>query len=80
MVCSHVQVGKPLFRKTKDGGVFEWKVEYDDPLCTLEEVFENVDESLGFNIELKFDDNKKYEEAELRRIHQAVLKVCMFIL
>uniref|UniRef100_A0A7C9A157 glycerophosphodiester phosphodiesterase n=1 Tax=Opuntia streptacantha TaxID=393608 RepID=A0A7C9A157_OPUST len=69
------KVGKPLFRKTKDGSVFEWKVENDDPLCTLEEVFENVDESLGFNIELKFDDNKKYEEAELRRIHQAVLKI-----
>ncbi|KAJ8432269.1 hypothetical protein Cgig2_028531 [Carnegiea gigantea] len=69
------KVGKPLFRKTKDGSVFEWKVENDDPLCTLEEVFENVDKCLGFNIELKFDDNKTYEEAELRRIHQAVLKI-----
>ncbi|KAM7269744.1 hypothetical protein ACFE04_025241 [Oxalis oulophora] len=31
-------MGKPLFRKTKDGRIFEWKVEKDDPLCTLQEV------------------------------------------
>lgn len=68
-------VGKPLFRKTKDGRIFEWKVENDDPLCTLEEVFLNVDQSLGFNIELKFDDQIVYEEEKLLHVLQSILKV-----
>lgn len=76
--CSNVleiQVGKPLYRKTKDGRIFEWKVESDDPFCTLEEVFENVGQSLGFNIELKFDDNLVYKEDELTHVLQVILKV-----
>ncbi|KAK6281856.1 hypothetical protein POUND7_015681 [Theobroma cacao] len=64
-----------IFRKTKDGRIFEWKVEKDAPLCTLEEVFRNVDQSLGLNIELKFDDQIVYKEEELSRILQAILKV-----
>ncbi|KAL2903787.1 Glycerophosphodiester phosphodiesterase GDPD1 chloroplastic [Bienertia sinuspersici] len=68
-------MGKPLFRKAKDGSISEWKVENDVPLCTLQEAFEKVDISLGFNIELKFDDNKIYDEVELKRILQAVLKI-----
>ncbi|KAH1098489.1 hypothetical protein J1N35_015410 [Gossypium stocksii] len=40
--------GKPLYRKTKDGRFFEWKVEKDAPLCTLEEAFRNVDQSVVF--------------------------------
>lgn len=71
----NIQVGKPLFRKTKDGRIFEWKVEKDDPLCTLQEVFQKVEHSLGFNVELKFDDNIVYKEEELTRILQAILKV-----
>ncbi|XWS68786.1 hypothetical protein CRYUN_Cryun04dG0122200 [Craigia yunnanensis] len=67
--------GKPLFRKTKDGRIFEWKVENGAPLCTLEEVFQNVDQSMGFNIELKFDDQIVYKEEELLRLLQAILKV-----
>lgn len=69
-----------MLRKAKDGSIFEWKVENDSPLCTLQEVFEKVDTSLGFNIELKFDDNKVYDEVELKRILNAVLKVsnCKF--
>lgn len=63
-----------MFRKAKDGNIYDWKVENDDPLCTLEEVFQKVDKSLGFNIELKFGDNKKYE-GELKHILQVVLKV-----
>ncbi|KAK8492625.1 hypothetical protein V6N11_030847 [Hibiscus sabdariffa] len=68
-------VGKPLFRRLKDGRIFEWKVEKDAPLCTLEEAFQNVDRSLGFNIELKFDDLVVYTEDELSRILKAILKV-----
>ncbi|GMI74871.1 Glycerophosphodiester phosphodiesterase 1, senescence-related gene 3 [Hibiscus trionum] len=67
--------GKPLFRKLKDGRIFEWKVEKDAPFCTLEEAFQNVDRSLGFNIELKFDDLVVYTEEELSRILKAILKV-----
>ncbi|XP_057530148.1 glycerophosphodiester phosphodiesterase GDPD3-like isoform X2 [Amaranthus tricolor] len=69
------KVGKPMLRKAKDGSIFEWKVENDAPLCTLQDVFEKVDTSLGFNIELKFDDNKVYDEVELKRILHAVLKI-----
>ncbi|GAV71340.1 GDPD domain-containing protein [Cephalotus follicularis] len=68
-------VGKPLYRKTKDGSIFEWKVEKDDPLCTLQEVFQKVDHSIGFNIELKFDDQIVYKEEQLTKILQAILKV-----
>ncbi|KAH7570545.1 hypothetical protein JRO89_XS05G0130200 [Xanthoceras sorbifolium] len=68
-------VGKPLFRKTKDGRIFEWKVEKDAPLCTLQEVFKEVDGSLGFNIELKFDDQMVYTEKELTHVLQVILKV-----
>ncbi|TYJ43643.1 hypothetical protein E1A91_A03G166800v1 [Gossypium mustelinum] len=67
--------GKPLYRKTKDGRFFEWKVEKDAPLCTLEEAFHNVDQSVGFNVELKFDDFIVYKEEELTRILKAILKV-----
>lgn len=70
-----LQVGKPLFRKRKDGRIFEWKVENDDHLCTLQEAFENVEHSVGFNIELKFDDRVVYTEEELDRILHAILQV-----
>ncbi|XP_062149940.1 glycerophosphodiester phosphodiesterase GDPD1, chloroplastic-like isoform X1 [Alnus glutinosa] len=68
-------VGKPLFRRTKDGKIFEWKVENDDPLCTLQEAFEKVEHSIGFNIELKLDDQVVYTEEELTRVLQAILQV-----
>ncbi|PON91835.1 Glycerophosphoryl diester phosphodiesterase [Trema orientale] len=68
-------VGKPLFRKTKDWRIFEWKVENDDSLCTLEEAFQKVEHSVGFNIELKFDDNIVYKVEELAHVLEAVLKV-----
>ncbi|KAG7532940.1 Zinc finger CCHC-type [Arabidopsis thaliana x Arabidopsis arenosa] len=66
---------KPMLRKTKDGKIFEWKVEKDAPLCTLEEAFVKVKRSLGFNIELKFDDNIGYGEEELRQTLDNILKV-----
>ncbi|XP_010540416.1 PREDICTED: glycerophosphodiester phosphodiesterase GDPD3 [Tarenaya hassleriana] len=58
-------IEKPMLRKTKDGRMFEWKVEKDDPLCTLQDAFDKVKSSLGFNIELKFDDNIVYREEDL---------------
>ncbi|GJM85098.1 hypothetical protein PR202_ga01519 [Eleusine coracana subsp. coracana] len=66
--------GKPLLRKMKDGRVVNWNVQTDDALCTLQEAFENVNPRLGFNVELKFDDNLEYQEEELTRILQAILK------
>ncbi|GMN49318.1 hypothetical protein TIFTF001_018484 [Ficus carica] len=70
------KVGKPLYRKTKDGRIFEWKVEKDDPQCTLQEVFQKVEHSLGFNIELKLDDNNiVYKEEELTNFLEAIMKV-----
>jgi glycerophosphodiester phosphodiesterase len=75
-----MQVGKPLFRRTKDGKIFEWKVESDDPLCTLQEAFEKVDNSVGFNIELKLDDQVAYTEEQLTRVLQPILQVYIFLL
>ncbi|XP_047076932.1 glycerophosphodiester phosphodiesterase GDPD1, chloroplastic-like [Lolium rigidum] len=67
--------GKPLLRKMKDGRVLNWNVQSDDPLCTLQEAFEKVNPRLGFNVELKFDDNLVYQEEELSHILEAILKV-----
>ncbi|KAE8716478.1 Glycerophosphodiester phosphodiesterase GDPD3 [Hibiscus syriacus] len=67
--------GKPILRKLKDGRIFEWKVDKDAPLCTLEGAFQNVDRSVGFNVELKFDDLVDYTEGQLPRILKAILKV-----
>ncbi|KAJ4974511.1 hypothetical protein NE237_007685 [Protea cynaroides] len=68
-------VGKTLFRKTHEGKIFHWKVEEDDTSCTLQEAFQNVTPSLGFNIELKFDDTIDYKEEELIHVLQPILKV-----
>ncbi|XP_028780249.1 glycerophosphodiester phosphodiesterase GDPD1, chloroplastic [Neltuma alba] len=67
--------GKPLLRKTKDGKILKWDVEQDDPLCTLQDVFRKVEPTVGFNIELKFDDHIVYEEEYLVRVLQTVLKI-----
>ncbi|XP_022145210.1 LOW QUALITY PROTEIN: glycerophosphodiester phosphodiesterase GDPD1, chloroplastic-like [Momordica charantia] len=69
------KMGKPLFRRTIDGGIFEWKVETDAPLCTLQEAFEKVEPSVGFNIELKFDDLIVYKEEQLAHMLQQILEV-----
>ncbi|KAG2241423.1 hypothetical protein Bca52824_096594 [Brassica carinata] len=65
----------PMFRKTKDGRIFQWNVAKDDPLCTLKDAFVKVKSSQGFNIELKFDDNIVYGEEELRQTLENILKV-----
>lgn len=59
----------------EDGRVLAWSTEEDDYLCTLQEVFEHVSPHLGFNIELKFDDNIIYPGVNLNRALQTVLQV-----
>ena len=70
------KVGRPLLRKLKDGRILRWDVRSDDALCTLREAFEGVDARVGFNVELKFDDDLLYREEELTDILQAILKAC----
>ncbi|KAF5735848.1 hypothetical protein HS088_TW15G01364 [Tripterygium wilfordii] len=67
--------GNKLMRKTKDGKMMEWNVETDDSLCTLQQVFQQVEPSLGFNIELKFDDHIVYQQDHLTNVLEAVLQV-----
>ncbi|XP_022156529.1 glycerophosphodiester phosphodiesterase GDPD1, chloroplastic-like [Momordica charantia] len=67
--------GNCLLRKTKDGKIVHWNVETDDTLCTLEQAFQKVEPSLGFNIELKFDDHIVYDHSYLTRVLQAILQV-----
>ncbi|CAN1838280.1 Glycerophosphodiester phosphodiesterase GDPD3 [Linum perenne] len=67
--------GKPLFRKTKDGRIFEWEVEQDDCFCTLEQALTKVDSSIGFNVELKFDDHLVYTKHQLTHVLNSILKV-----
>ena len=66
--------GKCLLRK-KDGKIVKWNVETDDSLCTLEEAFKKVEPSVGFNIELKFDDNIVYQQDHLIHVLQVILQV-----
>ncbi|KAM3210224.1 hypothetical protein ACQJBY_064323 [Aegilops geniculata] len=69
------EVSKPLLRRMEDGRVLTWSTKEDDYLCTLQEVFEHVSPHLGFNIELKFDDNVIYPGVNLNCALQAVLQV-----
>uniref|UniRef100_A0A6N2MVR1 glycerophosphodiester phosphodiesterase n=1 Tax=Salix viminalis TaxID=40686 RepID=A0A6N2MVR1_SALVM len=67
------RAGRSLLRK--DGKIVEWKVEKDDSLCSLQDAFQQVESSLGFNIELKFDDHIVYQQDYLTRVLQAILQV-----
>uniref|UniRef100_A0ACD5UQ12 Uncharacterized protein n=1 Tax=Avena sativa TaxID=4498 RepID=A0ACD5UQ12_AVESA len=69
------KVGRPLLRKLKDGRIIGWDVRSDDAFCTLREAFEDVDARVGFNVELKFDDDLVYQEEELTGVLHAILKV-----
>ncbi|AED94636.1 PLC-like phosphodiesterases superfamily protein [Arabidopsis thaliana] len=69
------KIGKTLMRKSKEGKVLKWDVDLDDSLCTLQEAFEQVEQTLGFNIELKFDDQTVYEREFLVHILRSVLQV-----
>ncbi|TYH52612.1 hypothetical protein ES332_D09G040500v1 [Gossypium tomentosum] len=66
---------KCLLRKTDDGKIVKWDVETNDSLCTLEEAFQKVEHSLGFNIELKFEDNVVYRQRHLVHVLQLLLQV-----
>ncbi|XP_071707029.1 glycerophosphodiester phosphodiesterase GDPD1, chloroplastic-like [Rutidosis leptorrhynchoides] len=66
--------GKSLVRKV-NGNVFGWHVESDDRSCTLQEAFEYVNSRLGFNVELKFDDDVDYAQDQLIHTLQVILKV-----
>ncbi|WCJ40185.1 Glycerophosphodiester phosphodiesterase GDPD2 [Euphorbia peplus] len=69
------RLGKSLLRKTYDGKILKWNVEQDDSLCTLKDAFQKVEPSLGFNIELKFDDHIVYQQDHLIHALQCVLQV-----
>uniref|UniRef100_A0A0E0D146 glycerophosphodiester phosphodiesterase n=1 Tax=Oryza meridionalis TaxID=40149 RepID=A0A0E0D146_9ORYZ len=62
------KAGKPLFRKLNDGRVLRWDVQSDDALCTLQEALDGVHRRVGFNVELKFDDDVIFEHAKERPI------------
>ncbi|KAL6954341.1 Lysophospholipase D gdpd1 [Sarracenia purpurea var. burkii] len=69
------KVGKSLLRKTREGKILNWNVENEDSFCTLQEAFQRVDPSLGFNIELKFDDHIVYQQHNVIHVLQSILKV-----
>lgn len=69
------QDGRTLYRKAKDNYVSIWTATVEDSLCTLQEVFEEVDQNVGFNVEVKFDDVLKTSDDELRRVLYPILEV-----
>ncbi|KAL0753242.1 hypothetical protein Bca101_090910 [Brassica carinata] len=58
-----------------EGKILKWCVQKDDSLCTLREAFEKVEPKLGFNIELKLDDNLVYSSDHLSRLLLPILQV-----
>ncbi|KAB2011690.1 hypothetical protein E1A91_D09G039500v1, partial [Gossypium mustelinum] len=68
---------KCLLRKTDDGKIVKWDVETNDSLCTLEEAFQKVELSLGFNIELKFEDNVVYRQRHLVHMYLMFFVLCL---
>ncbi|KAH7285529.1 hypothetical protein KP509_33G032100 [Ceratopteris richardii] len=69
------KIDKVLYRKTCDGSYSQWIMSVDDGLCTLRDAFEQVLPSVGFNIELKFDDYNVLSHQELKFSIDAILKV-----
>jgi len=57
-----------------DGSVNLWTADVEDSMCTLAEAFSEVQPSVGFNIELKFDDDGLTSEEELNRVIDAVVE------
>lgn len=66
---------KVLLREAVDGSFPVWTASIEDSLCTLQDCFEQVSPSVGFNIELKFNDREPVTESELRRTIDATLQV-----
>lgn len=46
--------GRRLLRQAGDGVLEPWECAMEGPLCTLEEAFRNVAETVGFNIEVRW--------------------------
>lgn len=46
-------------------------------MCTLQEALERVESSVGFNIEVKFDDVLETSNEEMRRVIFPILDVSM---
>lgn len=70
--------GKPIYRKSKvDEYVGAWTATVEDSMCTLQEAFERVETSVGFNIEVKFDDVLETSNEEMRRVIFPILEVSM---
>ncbi|CAN0870107.1 Glycerophosphodiester phosphodiesterase GDPD1, chloroplastic [Linum grandiflorum] len=71
--------GKSLLRKTKDGQILNWVVEKDEAFCTLQEAFQQVGnpKSLGFNIELKFDDHVVYSHDHLSQALKSIMAIVL---
>lgn len=70
-----LKAGKVLVRQTVDGSFVIWKASIEDSLCTLQDCFEQVSSSIGFNIELKFNDTEPVAESEIMRTIDATLEV-----
>lgn len=51
-----------------------WTVDVEDSMCTLAEAFKEVVPSVGFNIELKFDDDGLTSDEELNRVIDSTVK------
>eukprot|EP00249_Psilotum_nudum_P004249 c17792_g1_i1 orf=555-1688(-) len=67
------KVGRTLGRKDIDGSIRNWIVTMEDSFCSLKDAFEQVVPTVGFNIEVKFDDTNLVPESELRRTIDAIL-------
>lgn len=69
-----LEIQRPLVRKASDGSICRWSVNVNDCLCTLKDAFERIPHSVGFNIELKFDDEAEIPRADLQRMISVVLR------
>lgn len=69
-----LEIQSPLVRKANDGSICKWIVNVQDRLCTLKDACEKVPLSVGFNIELKFDDEIEVSEVDLKWVIGTVLK------
>eukprot|EP01018_Ginkgo_biloba_P019666 Gb_23010 [translate_table: standard] len=69
-----LEIQRPLVRKAMDDSICRWVVSVEDRLCTLKDAFKNIPHSVGFNIELKFDDAIDVPEEDLQRVIFTVIK------
>ena len=70
-----LQIEKELLRKTADGTLAVWNTSVNDSLCTLKEAFLRVSPTIGFNIELKFDNYNPIPHWDLKASIQSILEV-----